>query len=102
MSARLSASDLGYLPSDGEYLQAYGDRIKDIISQMRGSIQDHERWWEHRSAKPCRICNLLDMCDYLSSLMQDLPREDKKGIYRIRRPKDSHDALSFSIARQRK
>ncbi len=102
MSARLSASDLGYLPSDGEYLKAYADRLKDVLMQMRGRFADHETWWEHRSPKPCRMCSIADMCDYLASLLQDIPDEDKKAVWRIVRPATSYDALSFKLKRIRK
>ncbi len=80
----ISHSDIGYHPSNDESLLSYGDRLKSIQSQTRHNFQDHFKWWEHRGQKPCRICNTLDMLDYLIDSLIAVPQADKKGIWRYK------------------
>lgn len=80
----VSHGDIGYHPSDQEYLQHYGDRLKSIQAQLRYNFTDHFKWWEHRQPKPCRICNLLDMLDYTIDTLVQVPSADKKGVWKYK------------------
>lgn len=80
----VSHGDIGYHPSDDETLQGYGDRLKQIQSQMRHDFTDHFKWWEHRGVKPCRICSLMDMLDYTIETMVNVPSADKKGLWKFK------------------
>ncbi len=80
----VSHSDIGYHPSNEEYLLHYADRLKQVQSQTRHNFQDHFKWWEHRGTKPCRICNTLDMLDYLIDTMQSVPQVDHKAVWRFK------------------
>ncbi len=95
---------MGYLPSDGESLKAYVGRLKDIKDQLRYSgenVMHQEKFWCHINPRSsyCWVCDLLDMVDYIHSLMEDIVTEDKKGKWKCFRPEDSHDALTFTFKR---
>ncbi len=78
----VSHSDIGYHPSNGESIQGYADRLKSVQSQTRHNFTDHFKWWEHRGNKPCRICNTLDMLDYLIESLADVQQQDKKANWK--------------------
>ncbi len=80
----VSHSDIGYHPSNEEYLSGYASRLKQIQSQTRHNFTDHFKWWEHRGNKPCRICNTLDMLDYLIETLDEIPHADNKAVWRYK------------------
>ncbi len=95
--------DLGYLPSDGEYLRAYIHRIKSIAQQNRWSFSpDHEKWWTHRNPAPCYICNFMDMLDYLIGCLENMQENDKNHLWRCYKDHASQDPLSFEFRPQKK
>lgn len=101
---RIRKSNLGYLPSDGEHLSGYIKRLEDIIKELRygGENKLHqEKFWCHINPRSsyCWVCDLLDMCDYIHSLLLDISKEDKKAQYVCKRPHNSHDALTFEFKR---
>lgn len=92
--------DRGYLPSEGEHLGAFVNRLKDIAEQTRyDRLPSHEKWYTHYGAGPCWICMYADFVDYLVSMLADINNYDKKGKWTCYRPEKSHDALSFSFKR---
>lgn len=102
IASRISKSDLGYLPSDGETLEAYAYRLTDICQQTRhDTMTSHDKWYTHYGAGPCWICNMIDMCDYMCSLLKDIQTNDKKARWKIVRPTDSYDAMTFTLRRVR-
>ncbi len=93
----ISHSDIGYFPSDGEPIQSYADRVKQILSQHRHDFLDHQKWWEHRGTKPCRICNYADLCDYLADALVSVQTADKRGTWKY---KIDRNLNSIEITRQ--
>ncbi len=99
---RIRKSNLGYLPSDGEHLKGYVLSLKDTIDSIRygGDNKLHqEKFWCHINPRSsyCWVCDLLDMVDYLHSLMTDIVKADKKNKWVCKRPENSHDALTFEF-----
>ncbi len=99
---RIRKSNLGYLPSDKETLEGYVLRLKDIIDSIRyGSenVLHQEKFWCHINPRSssCFVCDILDMMDYLQSLMGDLVKNDKKNRWFCERPPNTHDNLSFEF-----
>ncbi len=76
---RVSHSDEGYFPSDGERIESYVERVLSICSQQRHNFIEHQKWWEHRGTKPCRICNLTDMLEYIAGALSEVNTVDKKA-----------------------
>ncbi len=89
--------DLGYLPSDGEHLQAYVARLQAVLSTNRHSFApSHENWFTHYGPSPCWICNFMDLSDYLASILQDFVTEDKKHKWVCEKPVGTAgDPMSF-------
>ncbi len=101
---RIRKSNMGYLPSDGENLKAYVQRLHDIKEQLRyggENVLHQEKFWCHVNPRSsyCWVCDLLDLVDYISDLLKDIVEQDKKGKYTCHRPSDSHDALTFEFIR---
>ncbi len=101
---RIRKSNMGYLPTDGEHLSEYTRRLKDIKDQLRYSgenVLHQEKFWCHINPRSsyCWVCDLLDMVDYIQSLLEDIIKNDKKGKWRCVRPPNSHDALTFEFKR---
>ncbi len=99
---RIRKSNLGFLPSDGEHLGPYVQRIKDIKDQLRYSgenVMHQEKFWCHINPRSsyCWICDLLDMVDYIHDILQNIADFDKKSRWKCVRPSDSHDALTFTF-----
>jgi len=93
---------MGYLPSDGENLIEYVHRIKDVKDQLRYSSENvlhQEKFWCHINPRSsyCWVCDLLDMVDYVHSILEDVAKYDKKHRWKCFRPSDSHDALTFEF-----
>ncbi len=90
--------DLGYLPSDGEDMRAYLERLQNVMQQTRYAYAPkHEDWYTHYGPFPCWICNLLDMCDYLNGIMKDILNEDKLHRWKCVKPTGSVDPLTFTF-----
>ncbi len=90
--------NLGFLPSDGERLQSYVQRLKDLYEQIRHSYAPvHEKWYTHYSAGACWICDVLDVLDYIIGTMEDIAHYDKKHKWVCYRPTESHDSLTFTF-----
>ncbi len=89
--------DFGYLPSDGELLLPYVNRLKSIVMQQRYSYStEHEKWWTHRRNSGCFICNFMDCCDYLVTILGDMAIEQEKYYWKCSRDQSgSKDPLSF-------
>ncbi len=75
----VSSGDIAYHPSDGERIESYAERILQVCSQTRHNFIEHHKWWEHRGTKPCRICGLMDMCEYLTEALSEVNIVDKKA-----------------------
>ncbi len=91
-------TDLGYLPSEGEHLSAYVNRLISVLQQNRFAyMPPHENWRTHTQPAPCFICNFADIADYLASILNDFVKNDKKQTWRCYRPDASHDPMSFSF-----
>ncbi len=93
---------MGYLPTDGENLSAYATRLKDIKDQLRYSgenVMHQEKFWCHINPRSsyCWVCDLLDLVDYVHSLLEDIAKNDKKLKWKCVRPSESHDALTFEF-----
>ncbi len=94
--------DLGYLPSDGEGLRAYVERLRNVAQQQRYSYApSHENWFTHYSPSSCWICNLLDLTDYLVSAMSDIVSEDKKHLWKCHKPVGQNDPMMFTFKPQK-
>ncbi len=73
---------MGYLPSEGESLKGYCERLRSIAQQNRYSYAPtHEKWYTHYGPNSCFICNFMDMCDYLISAMDDIWQNDKTHVW---------------------
>ncbi len=99
---RIRKSNLGYLPSDGETLSGYIQRLKDVIDTIRyggENVLHQEKFWCHLNPRSsfCFVCDILDMMDYTHSLLKDIAEFDKKHLWKCYRPTDSHDALTFNF-----
>lgn len=95
----VSHGDIGYHPSDQEYLQGYADRLKQIQAQLRHNFTDHFKWWEHRQNKACRICSNLDMLDYCIDSLVEFAQIDKKGIWKYKHDK-KFDTITLTRTRR--
>ncbi len=90
--------DLGYLPSDGEFLKAYVERLRAVAQQQRHSYAPaHENWYTHYGPSSCWICNLLDLCDYLIGSMDDIWKNDKSHIWYCHKPVGTQDPMQFEF-----
>ncbi len=85
--------DMGYLPSDGEHLTAYVNRLKTVVEQNRYSYAPaHEKWYTHRGNAPCWICNFMDCCDYLVGILLEMSADSnyswkcEKGLNHDKNP----------------
>ncbi len=95
--------DLGYLPSNGEHLSAYVNRLQSVLQQNRYSYAPkHETFFTHYGPHPCWICNFMDIADYLASVLQDFVTEDKKRNWVCHKPIGSTDPMTFVFKPQAK
>lgn len=95
---KLNRQDDGYLPSEGEHMSAYVNRLKSVLQQSRYAyMPKHEDWHTHYGPSPCWICNIADCADYLASLLDDIVKNDKKRRWVCTRPKGSHDPLMYEF-----
>ncbi len=90
---RTSHSDVAYFPTDGERIEEYAEKIKQIISQQRHNFIEHQKWWEHRGTKPCRICNTLDMLEYIAETLQEIDITDKKAKWQFMLERTTQDSI---------
>ncbi len=90
--------DLGYLPSDGELLKAYLERLRSVIQQNRYAYApQHEKWFTHYSASPCWICNFMDLTDYLLGVISDMEKELKNYTWKCVKPVGQMDPTTFQF-----
>lgn len=90
--------DLGYLPSDGETLKSFCERLRHVAIQQRHSFApSHENWYTHYGPHSCWICNLLDMTDYMIATVEDVWKNDKKHIWRCEKPVGTADPMAFQF-----
>jgi len=89
--------DLGYLPSDGEDLFHFAERLHDVAQQHRYSYSPpHENWYTHYGSAPCWICNIFDMLDYCISMLLDIAKNLKTRWVCVRE-KGQNDPFMFSF-----
>lgn len=94
---KLDRQDLGYLPSEGEHLEAYVARLTSVLQQSRYAYSpNHEKWYTHYGSAPCWICNVMDCADYLAGIMQDIVKNDKKRKWVCERPVGTQDVMAFN------
>ncbi len=87
--------DMGYLPSDGELLSSYVNRLKTVVEQNRYTYAPaHEKWYTHRGNAPCFICNFMDCCDYLVAIIKDMSL-DSTYYWKCVRPAGEKEPLKF-------
>jgi len=90
--------DLGYLPSDGETLKAYSERLKAIaVTQRHSFAPAHENWYTHYGPHPCWICNMLDITDYVISTLDDVWMNDKVHVWYVKKPVGTADPMQFQF-----
>jgi len=99
---RVSHSDDGYIPSDGERIESYAERVSLIVSQQRHNFIEHQKWWEHRGTKPCRICNTLDMLEYINGALSEINIVDKKAKWTYKWERTTQDPILHLIRTQLK
>ncbi len=99
---RIRKSNVGYLPSEGENLTAWVDRLKLIKDALRygGDNQLHiEKFWCHINPRSssCWVCDLMDILDYIIGIAEDITKYDKKHKWKCYRTSDSKDPYSYSF-----
>ncbi len=99
---RIRKTNLGYLPTDGAYLNGYIKLLKDVKDTLRygGENKLHqEKFYCHTNQRSsyCFVCDWLDMIDYIWEILEDIEQECKKHKIKFvcERPPDSHDPLTF-------
>ncbi len=84
-------------------MSAYVARLRSVTQQNRFRYSNtHEKWFTHRSAAPCWICNFMDCCDYLVDLLEDIIAEDKTGVWKCHKPLGKSDPTNFQFLRTKK
>ncbi len=95
---RTDRTDVGYLPSDGEHLKAYADRLKSVANHNRYAYgPTHEKFYTHYGPSSCFVCNFMDMLDYCISILDDIWQNDKKNRWVCEKPIGSPDVMSFQF-----
>ncbi len=61
----------GYLPSDGENLVGYTERLRHILAEEWGYLESHVKWYVHRGTGPCPICNIYNISSLITDMMVD-------------------------------
>ncbi len=90
--------DLGYLPSNGEHLPSYLQRVRDVAQQSRYAYAPkHESFFTYYGPHPCWICNQMDMLDYLVSILEDFVTNDKKRDWVCFKPVGQTDPMAFEF-----
>ncbi len=87
----------GYLPSVGEDLQGYVERLRHILAEQSGYLQKHTGWYVHRGTGECPICNLENIGTYICDMLLDVSISLKKSkkIFKCEQNKTSSDPLTF-------
>ncbi len=104
---RIRKTNLGYLPTDSVNLKSYVIQLEDVIKTLRyggENVLHTEKFWCHINPRSsyCWVCDLLDMVDYIHSILKEIVELDKKNVWKCHRPEGSHDALTFTFKPQPK
>ncbi len=75
---------IGFLPSQGETLKGYTERIRQIAQQIEGYSQNHIKWYTHYGAGACWICDLNNVLRYTCDIMSDVSNELLKKKYHLK------------------
>ncbi len=96
MRYRTDKQDSGYLPSEGEHLGPYVDRLHNTLQEMSNRYGDvHEKLWSHRGPHPCWVCAFENISTYLTSILTDIHKIDNTRDWICTRPKGNHDPLTY-------
>ncbi len=91
--------NLGYVPSQGETLGGYAERLRDTLAQFEGWLQTHVNWYTHYGMGACPICDLLNMVRYQNDIINDIANEllTRKFKMEAERPKGTTDHSFFEF-----
>ncbi len=66
-----------YLPSEGERLEGYAERLRSTLSDFEEWSSKHSAWFTHYGPGPCWICDLLLVMRYTCDVLNDICNETK-------------------------
>ncbi len=90
---------IGFLPSEGETLEGYCFRIREIAKQLEGYSSNHIKWYTHYGAGACWICDSMNILRYTCDVMNDISNElaSKKMVLKATHPKGATNAEYFEF-----
>lgn len=98
---RISHSEILLMPSNGESLQGYADRLKEMIQQHRHTVMIiHEKWWTHRSPSPCYICTQVDALEIVIDTLVQIQKLDKKALWQYKIDPNNRDVINLHRVRR--
>ncbi len=91
--------NIAYVPSQGEQLEGYAERLRDTLAQYEGWLQTHVKWYTHYGMGACPICDLLNMSRYQNDIINDICQELKTRKFKLiaERPKGTTDHTFFEF-----
>ncbi len=96
-------STLGFLPSEGEELQGYCERLRLIVQQLEEYSMNHIKWYTHYGAGACWICDGNNVMRYAIDVMNDVALEvASKYRLKARHPKGATNPEYFEFKLQGK
>lgn len=100
---RTDRTDIGYLPSDGEKLKAYAQRLRSIAEHNRHAYAPtHEKFYTHYGPSSCFVCNFMDMLDWTIATLDDIWQSDKKASWVCEKSDTSNDPMAFKFIRHKR
>ncbi len=92
-------TSIGYLPSQGETLEGYCLRIREIAKQLEEYSLGHIKWYTHYGAGACWICDSMNVLRYTVDVMNDVSNEVKKYELIAEHPKGATNPEYFEFKR---
>lgn len=92
----------GLLPSNGETLEGYAQRLHEVASQHRNYSICHLHWHTHTGAGACWICDTLNILEFTIDSLQAICQNDALHTWRAIKNPDYDIGFTFKPQLNRK